>query len=85
MSEKIMTLLVGILVALGGWTLTRTFNLSTDLVVSQEKVHRLELQVMILQEQIYAVKDKEKEIIDQHKRLFNILENNETPSGSYNY
>jgi hypothetical protein len=85
MAEKIMTLLVGILVALGGWTLTRTFNLSTDLVVSQEKVQRLELQVMKLQEQMYTVKDKEKEIIDQHKKLFDILDRGDTPTTGYNY
>ena len=40
MMEKAITLLVGLLIALGGWTLTRTFELSTDLVVSQEKVDK---------------------------------------------
>jgi len=42
MMEKVITLLVGLLMALGGWTLTRTFDLSTNLVVSQEKVNKLE-------------------------------------------
>jgi len=28
---------------------------------------------------------KDKEIIDQHKKLFNMLESNESTSGSYNY
>jgi hypothetical protein len=29
--------------------------------------------------------DSDEEIMDQHKRLFNILEQGDTPSGSYNY
>ena len=29
--------------------------------------------------------DSDEEIMDQHKKLFNILERGDTPSGSYNY
>ena len=43
--------IVGLLMALGGWTLTRTFDLSTNLVVSQEKVNKLERQVEKLEDQ----------------------------------
>ena len=36
MTDKIITLLVGVLIALGGWTLTRTFDLSTNQAVNNE-------------------------------------------------
>ena len=38
MIEKLMTLLVGILLALAGWSLTRTFELSTQQAVVLDKV-----------------------------------------------
>ena len=87
MMDKLITLLIGILLALGGWTLTRTFDLSTNLVVSQEKVNRLERQVMKLETQYDVLKDKEEEIMEQHKKLFEALADNNQPSTSpgYNY
>ena len=39
--EKILTLLVGLLIALGGWSLSRTFELSTNQAVLKNKVERL--------------------------------------------
>ena len=85
MMDKLITLLIGILLALGGWTLTRTFDLSTNLVVSQEKVDRLERQVMKLETQYDVLKDKEEEIMEQHKKLFEALDKVDTPTGySYN-
>ena len=83
--DKLITLLIGILLALGGWTLTRTFDLSTNLVVSQEKVNRLERQVMKLETQYDVLKDKEEEIMEQHKKLFDALADDGTPSTGYNY
>jgi len=85
MNDKIITLLVGVLIALGGWTLTRTFDLSTNQVVSQEKVQKLELQVTKLTEQMDKVKDKEEEIIEQHKKLFEVLERTDKPTTGYSY
>jgi len=85
MMDKLITLLIGILLALGGWTLTRTFDLSTNLVVSQEKVNRLERQVMKLETQYDVLKDKEEEIMEQHKKLFEALAKDDTPSTGYNY
>ena len=85
MMDKLITLLIGILLALGGWTLTRTFDLSTNLVVSQEKVNRLERQVMKLETQYDVLKDKEEEIMEQHKKLFEALADKDTPSTGYNY
>ena len=85
MADKLMTLLVGLLLALGGWSLSRTFELSTIQAVHEDKVDKLERHVEKLQGFLEKVMDREELIMDQHKKLFNILENNETPSGSYNY
>ncbi len=37
MIEKLMTMLVGILLALAGWSLSRTFELSTIQAVHEDK------------------------------------------------
>ena len=80
-----MTLLVGLLIALGGWSLSRTFELSTIQAVQEDKVDRLERHVDKLQVHLENMMQKDKEIIDQHKKLYNMLENSESTSGSYNY
>ena len=85
MVDKIMTLLVGLLIALGGWSLSRTFELSTIQAVQEDKVDRLERHVDKLQVHLETMMQKDKEIIDQNKKLFNMLESNESTSGSYNY
>ena len=87
MVDKIMTLLVGLLIALGGWSLSRTFELSTVQAVQEDKVDKLERHVDKLQNKIEQMMDSDEDIIRQHKKLFNILENNESTSGSgsYNY
>ena len=85
MIEKLMTLLVGILLALAGWSLSRTFELSTIQAVHEDKVHTLQQQVLKLEDQVDGMMDKDKEIIEQHKKLFDILDKEDTPSGySYN-
>ena len=80
-----MTLLVGLLIALGGWSLSRTFELSTIQAVHEDKVHTLQAQVLKLEEQVDKMMDSDEDIMDQHKKLFNMLENNESTSGIYNY
>ena len=80
-----MTLLVGLLLALGGWSLSRTFELSTIQAVHEDKVDRLERHVDKLQVHIETMMKSDEEIMDQHKKLFQVLENNESTSGSYNY
>jgi len=86
MMEKILTLLVGLLIALGGWSLSRTFELSTQQAIQTEKVDKLERHVEKLTDKMDVMKDKEEEIIEQHRKLFEVLDNREdTPSGySYN-
>ena len=80
----VITLLTGMLMALGAWSLSRTFVLSTDLVVSQEKVSKLEKEVDKLSIQMDSVKDKEKEIMNQHMDLFKALQSKQVPN-EYKY
>jgi len=67
MMEKILTMLVGLLIALGGWSLSRTFELSTIQAVHEDKVHRIQQQVLILETQVDKMMDSDKEIMDQHE------------------
>ena len=85
MADKLMTLLVGLLIALGGWSLSRTFELSTIQAVHEDKGQVLREQVLKLEDQMDKMMDSDEEIMDQHKQLFKILEKGDTPSGSYNY
>ena len=78
MIEKLMTLLVGILLALAGWSLSRTFSLSTTQAVLEDKVERLEFDLTNTEEKIDKMMDSDKEIIEQHKKLFDALDNNST-------
>jgi hypothetical protein len=82
--EKILTLLVGLLIALGGWSLSRTFELSTGQAVLQNKVEKLEMQVRLMDEKMDEMFDMDEEIMDQHKKLFEKLEQGNT-SGGYSY
>ena len=82
MIEKLMTLLVGILLALAGWTLTRTFDLSTNQAVQLDKVSKLERQVEKLEDQLDDMQDSDKEIIEQLELLFKKLENS---NSGYSY
>tara|TARA_R100001244_G_scaffold117936_1_gene87742 strand:+ start:241 stop:498 length:258 start_codon:yes stop_codon:yes gene_type:complete len=84
MLEKLMTLLVGILLALAGWTLTRTFDLSTTQAVQLDKVDKLERHVEKLQDKIELMTNKDEEIMEQHKKLFRALDNSQ-PTTGYNY
>ena len=79
-----MTLLVGILLALAGWTLTRTFDLSTTQAVQLDKVDKLERHVEKLQDKIELMTNKDEEIMEQHKKLFEVLDSNQ-PTTGYNY
>ena len=84
MTNKILPMLIGLLIALGGWSLSRTFELSTIQAVHEDKVDKLERHVDKLQNHIVNMMDKDKEIMEQHKDLFKALENNQ-PATRYNY
>jgi len=45
MNDKIITALLAVLLALGGWTLSRTFSLSQDMVLIKEKVSGIENEI----------------------------------------
>ena len=45
MNDKIITALLACLLALGGWTLSRTFSLSQDMVLVKEKITQIEKDV----------------------------------------
>jgi len=42
MNDKLITALLAVLLALGGWTLSRTFSLSQDMVLIKEQVSNVE-------------------------------------------
>ena len=84
MLEKLMTMLVGILLALAGWSLSRTFELSTIQAVHKDKVQKLEMRVEKLQDKMDKMMDSDEEIMEQHKKLFEVLENQPSTGYSYN-
>ncbi len=83
MIEKLMTMLVGILLALAGWSLSRTFELSTIQAVHEDKVHTLQAQVLKLEDQVDKMMDSDEDIMKQHELLFKKLEQGST-GYSYN-
>ena len=79
--NKVVTVLIGILIALGTWTLSRTFELSTAQAIHQEKLAKLESNI----EKVLA---KDKEMQEQHAKLFEMLQANPShkmDNSGYNY
>ena len=86
MKDQIVMLLLGLLIALGGWTMTQTFSLSTTQAVINDKVDKLENQVMKLIDQIDEMKDLDENIVEQHDRFIRLLEgNNSSQPSTYSY
>ena len=86
MKDQIIMLLIGILIALGGWNLTQTFSLSTTQAVLDDKVDKLERSVDKLQDQMDDMMKQDEKIIEQHEDLFKKLQSGSTtPSTGYNY
>mgnify|MGYP003145053305 FL=1 len=83
--EKILTLLVGLLIALGGWSLSRTFELSTTQAVLENQIDQLEFRVQMLDEKMDKMMDSDEEIMEQHEQLFKKLQEGNTPSTGYSY
>ena len=83
MVEKLMTMLVGILLDLAGWSLSRTFEPSTIQAVHEDKVHKLERQVIKLEDKMDKMMDSDEDIMKQHELLFKKLEQGNT-GYSYN-
>ena len=85
MKDQIIMLLIGILIALGGWNLTQTFSLSTTQAVIDDKVDKLERNVEKLQDQMDEMMKQDEKIIEQHEDLFDRLNQGSTPSTGYSY
>ena len=83
MNDKIISLLVGLLIALGGWSLSRTFELSTIQAVHEDKGLKLEARVEKLQDKMDKMMDSDEEIMEQHEELFKKLQQGNT-GYSYN-
>ena len=83
MMEKILTMLVGLLIALGGWSLSRTFELSTNQAVLEKQVEQLEFEVRMIDEKLEEMFEMDEEIMDQHEKLFKKLDQSNT-GYSYN-
>jgi len=82
-------LLLGLLIALGGWTMTQTFSLSTTQAVIDDKVSKLEREVDKLREQVTEMLNVDEDIMEQHDRFIRLLQDNNSNSNnsnsSYNY
>ncbi len=76
-------MLVGLLIALGGWSLSRTFELSTTQAVLENQIDQLEFRVQMLDEKMDKMVDSDEEIMEQHEKLFKKLEQGNT-GYSYN-
>ena len=84
MKDQIVMLLLGLLIALGGWTMTQTFSLSTTQAEHSDKLDKLERKVDKLEELVEDMMRKDEEIMEQHEDLFDALRTGQ-PSSSYNY
>ena len=83
--DKIITILIGVMLAVSGWVLTQTFSLSTNQAVQVDKVSKLERHVEKLQDKIELMTNKDEEIMEQHKKLFEALDKVDTPPTGYSY
>ena len=85
MKDQIVMLLMGIILALGGWNLTQTFSLSTTQAVLDDKVDKLERSVDKLRDQMDDMLKVDEEIMEQHEDLFEQILNSQGAGTSYNY
>ena len=74
MNEKLITALLAILLALGGWTLQRTFSLSQDMVLIKTKVEMIEDEVSKFKDSKGKKNRKKKKKQDnQMDEIFSVL------------
>ena len=60
MENKLITALLAILLALGGWNLSQTFSLSNQMVLVKEKVNNIEKNIQKFSEKKPKKKKKKK-------------------------
>ena len=80
MKDQIVMLLLGLLIALGGWTMTQTFSLSTTQAVIDDKVSKLERATEKLREQVTEMLNVDEDIMEQHDRFIRLLQDNNSSS-----
>ena len=85
MKDQIVMLLLGLLIALGGWTMTQTFSLSTTQAVHTDKLDKLERATDKLREQMDEMLKVDEEIMEQHEDLFKQITSSQGSGTSYNY
>ena len=74
MNDKLITALLAILLALGGWTLQRTFSLSQDMVLIKTKVEMIEDEVSNFKDSKGKKKRKKnKKQGNQMDEIFNVF------------
>jgi hypothetical protein len=59
MNDKLITALLAVLLALGGWTLSRTFSLSQDMVLIKEQVSNIEQDIKHAKKKLRKKKKKD--------------------------
>ena len=59
MTDKVITALLAVLLALGGWTLSRTFDLSQDMVLIKEQVSNIEQDIKHAKKKLRKKKKKQ--------------------------
>ena len=59
MNDRIITALLAVLLALGGWTLSRTFSLSQDMVLIKEQVSHIEQDIKHVKKKSRKKKQKQ--------------------------
>ena len=74
MNDKLITALLAILLALGGWTLQRTFSLSQDMVLIKTKVEIIEDEIQNFKNSKgKKPRKKKKKSGDQMDAIFHII------------
>ena len=58
MNDRLITALLAVLLALGGWTLSRTFSLSQDMVLIKEQVSNIEQDIKHAKKKLRKKKKK---------------------------
>ena len=61
MENKLVTALLALLLALGGWNLSQTFSLSKDMVLVKEKVGQIEKSIDKFKDKPKKKKKKKKQ------------------------
>ena len=85
MNDKLITALLAILLALGGWTLQRTFSLSQDMVLIKAKIEVVENEIQNFKDSKGKKhRKKKKKQADYMDEIFNLLYNYRFVSSIYN-